>query len=89
MRSKISSVFCEYCFLKVIYLWLCWVFAAALGLSLAAVSRGYSLLEKHELWSMQASGVVAHRLGCPTTTCVIFPDEGSNLCPLHWQVGEY
>ena len=30
------------------------------------------------------SAVVAHRLSC-STTCGIFPDQGSNLCPLHWQ----
>ena len=29
-------------FLKNIYLWLCWVFFAVYGLSLVAVSRGYS-----------------------------------------------
>ena len=28
-----------------IYFWLCWVFLAAQGLSLIAVSRGYSLVE--------------------------------------------
>ena len=26
----------------------------------------------------------AHGLSC-STTCVIFPDQGSNLCLLHWQ----
>ena len=31
-------------FLKLIYFWLCWVFIAACGLSLAAASRGYSPL---------------------------------------------
>ena len=28
--------------------------------------------------------VVAHRLRCPVA-CGIFPDQGSNLCLLHWQ----
>ena len=32
-----------------------------------------------------ASVVVGHRLSCPVT-CVIFPQQGSNLCLLHWQV---
>ena len=27
---------------------------------------------------------VAPRLNCPEA-CEIFPDQGSNLCPLHWQ----
>ena len=28
---------------------------------------------------------MAHGLSC-SATCGIFPDQGSNLCPLHWQV---
>ena len=31
-----------------------------------------------------ASLIVAHGLNCPTI-CGISPDQGSNLCPLHWQ----
>ena len=34
--------------------------------------------------STQASVVVAHRLSC-STACGIFPEQGSNLCALHWQ----
>ena len=30
------------------------------------------------------SVVVAHTLSC-LVACGIFPDQGSNLCPLHWQ----
>ena len=30
------------------------------------------------------SVVAAHGLSC-STACGIFPDQGSNLCPLHWQ----
>ena len=33
----------------------------------------------------RASVVVAHRLSC-SAACGIFPDQGSNPCPLHWQV---
>ena len=29
--------------------------------------------------------VVAHSLSCPTA-CEIFPDQGLNPCPLHWQM---
>ena len=40
------------------------------------------------LWStgsrIRASVVVAHGLSC-LVTCGIFLDQGSNLCPLHWQ----
>ena len=32
----------------------------------------------------RASVVVAHGLSC-SMTCGIFPDQGSNPCPLHWQ----
>ena len=34
------------------------------------------------LW---ASVVVAHGPSCPKE-CEIFPEKGSYLCPLHWQV---
>ena len=45
-----------------IYLRLCWVFVAALGLSLLVASRGYSLVEVHGLLIAMASLVVEHRL---------------------------
>ena len=32
------------------------------------------------------SVVVEHGLNC-FAACVIFPDQGLNLCPLHWQEG--
>ena len=31
---------------------------------------------------------MAHRLGC-SAACGIFPDKGSNPCPLHWQADSY
>ena len=34
-----------------------------------------------ELWL----AAVAHRLSC-STAFVIFPSQGLNSCPLHWQV---
>ena len=34
------------------------------------------------------SEVVAHRLSC-SKSCGIFPDKGSNPCPLHWQADSY
>ena len=35
---------------------------------------------------LQGTGsvVVVHRFSCPAA-CGIFPDQGSNLCLLHWQ----
>ena len=35
-----------------------------------------------------ASVVVVHGLSC-SVACGIFLDQGSNLCPLHWQAGYY
>ena len=38
-------------------------------------------------WALghRLSVVVAHGLSCPAA-CGILPDQGSNLCLLHWQV---
>ena len=68
------------------------------GLSLVAESRDYflvvvhgllvgvaSLVAEHGLWGMWASVAGAFRLSCPKAYG-IFLDQGSNLCPLHWQV---
>ena len=49
----------------------------------ASHCRGLSLLRSTS--SRRASSVVvAHRLSC-SAACGIFPDQGSNPCPLHWQ----
>ena len=40
---------------------------------------------EHRLKGTQASGVAAYRLSCPAV-CGIFPDQGLNPCPPHWQV---
>ena len=45
--------------------------------------RGTSVVVAHGLWSA-GSVVVAHGLSC-SMACGIFPDRGSNRCPLHWQ----
>ena len=79
-----------------IYLWLCWVFVSLRGLSLVAASGGHSssqcaglsLSRPLLLWSTGSrragSVVVEHRPSC-SAACGIFPDQGSNPCPLHWQ----
>ena len=36
----------------------------------------------------QASSVKMHEFSC-SEACGIFPDQGSNLCPLHWQSDSY
>ena len=79
-----------------IYLWLCWVFVSVRGLSLVAASGGHSssrcaglslsrpLLLRSMCSRSAGSVIVAHGPSC-STACGIFPDQGSNPCPLHWQ----
>ena len=87
-------------FKKIIYLfiysWPCWVFVSVRGLSLVAASGGHSssrcaglslsrpLLLRSTGSSHTGSVVVAHGPSC-SAACGILPDQGSNLCPLHWQ----
>ena len=82
--------------------WLHWVFVAVWGLSLVVASRCCSpvavwgrliavasLVAERGLLSTQASVVVVivtHGPSCPEA-CGIFLDQGSNPCPLRWQVG--
>ena len=79
-----------------IYLWLCWVFFSVRGLSPVAASGGHSslrctglslsrpLLLRSTGSRRAGSVIVAHGPSC-STACGIFPDQGSNPCPLHWQ----
>ena len=75
----------------------CWVFVSVRGLSLVAASRGHSssrcaglslsrpLLLQSTGSGRAGSAAVAHGPSC-SAACGIFPDQGSNPCPLHWQV---
>ena len=75
---------------------LCWVLVSVLGLSLVAASRGHSsswcaglppswpLLLRSTGSRRTGSVIVAHGPSC-SVACGIFPDQGSNPCPLHWQ----
>ena len=56
---------------------------AVLGLIAAA-----SPVAEHRLWSTRALVVVVQGLSS-SMICEIFPDQGSNLCPLHWQADSY
>ena len=79
-----------------IYFWLCWAFVSVWGLSLVVASRGHSssrcvglslllpLLLRSTGSRRAGSVVVAHGPSC-SVACGIFPDQGSNPCPLHWQ----
>ena len=85
-----------YLFIYFYYFWLCWVFVSVRGLSLVAASgglsssrcAGLSLSQPLLLWSTRSrhagSVIVAHGPSC-SVACGIFPDQGSNPCPLHWQ----
>ena len=82
--------------LFIIYCWLCWVFVSVRGLSLVAASGGHSssrcaglslsrpLLLRSTGSRRAGSVVVAHGPSC-SAACGIFPDQGLNPCPLHWQ----
>ena len=70
------------------------------GVVLSAVGRGLltvlaSPVSEHRLSAhglqrlqLMGSGVVALGLSLPMA-CGIFPDQGSDTCPLHWQVDHY
>ena len=77
-------------------LWLCWVFVSVQGPSLVVASGGHSssrcaglspswpLLLRSTGSRRAGSAIVAHGPSC-SAACGIFPDQGSNPCPLHWQ----
>ena len=79
-----------------IYLWLCWVFVSVRGLSLVVASGGHSssryaglslsrpLLLRSTGSRRACSVIVAYGPSCSAARG-IFPDQGSNPCPLHWQ----
>ena len=107
-ERKVWEFFYFFIIFFTFYFWLRWVFVAARGLSVVAMSGGYSSLRcaGFSLWwlllwrstgsrhvgsvvvvrGLQSAGsvVVAHGLSC-SAACGIFPDQGSNPCPLHWQ----
>ena len=92
----VGRFFFNFIYLFIYLFWLCWVFVSVCGLSLVAASGGHSSLRRAGLslsrplllWSTGSrrpgSVVVAHGPSC-AAACGIFPDQGSNLCPLHWQ----
>ena len=79
-----------------IYFWLCWVFVSVRGLCPVAASGGHSssrcaglslsrpLLLRSTGSRRAGSVIVAHGPSC-SAACGIFPDQGPNPCPLHWQ----
>ena len=88
--------FNKFIYLFIFYFWLCWVFVSVRGLSPVAASGGHSssrcaglslsrpLLLRSTGSRRAGSVVVVHGPSC-SVACGIFPDQGSNPCPLHWQ----
>ena len=62
------------------------------GLLFAVVHRlliaAASLFAEHRFQGVWASVAVRHRLSC-SVACGFCVDQGSNLCPLHWQMDSY
>ena len=93
--TSISLFFFNYLFIY-FYLWLCWVFVSVRGLSLLVASGGHSSsryagLSLSRPLLLQSTGsrragsvIVTHGSSC-SAACGIFPDQGLNPCPLHWQ----
>ena len=79
-----------------IYFWLCWVFVSVQWLSLVVASGGHSSslcaglslsrpLPLRSTGSRRAGSVVLAHGPSRSAACGIFPDWGTNPCPLHWQ----
>ena len=95
-QIQIFYFFFFFNFIYLFYLWLCWVFISVRGPSPVAASGGHpssrcaglSLSWPLLLWSTGSgstgSVIVAHGPSW-SVACGIFPDQGSNPCPLHWQ----
>ena len=78
--------------------WLCWILAPARGLSPVAASGGHPSSRCAGLspsWPLLLWSTGSRRAGPATVAhgpsrsaaCGIFPDQGSNPCPPHWQAG--
>ena len=93
-NSKLAVLF-FFLILFIIYFCLCWVFVSVRGLSLIVASGDHSssrcpglslsrpLLLRSTGSRRVGSVIVAHGLSCSAARG-IFPDQGSNPCPLHW-----
>ena len=84
------------CMYVCMYVWLCWVFVSVRGLSLVAASGGHSSsrcaglspsrpLPSRSTGSRRAGSAIVAHVPSRSAACGIFPDQGSNPCPLHWQ----
>ena len=97
LRCSVIFLFCfVFKFYLFIYFGLCWVFVSMRGLPLVAASGGHSSsrcaglslsrpLLLRSTGSRHAGSVVVAHGPSRSAACGIFPDQGSNPCPLHWQ----
>ena len=89
-KKKLISLFLFFEFW--VYFWLHWIFIAALRLSLAAPPGGAQASHCSSFSCCRARGpssaLVVHQLRCFEEQG-IFSNQGSNLCPLHWQADSY
>ena len=101
LQMALFSSFSSFFFLRFNFIYFClrWVFVAVRGLSLVGTSRGFSCCGARALGmrapvvvarGLQSTGsaVVVHGPSC-SAACGLFPDQGSNPCPLNWQVDSY
>ena len=67
-----------------------WLLVAEHGLGAQAAAVVACALSGCSLRTLQSAGsvVVARKLSC-AAVCGLFPDQGLNLCPLHWQADSY
>ena len=67
--------------LSLLFFWLHWVF-----IEVRCAGYLFSGFSCCGAWALgtRASVVVVHGLSC-SAACGIFPNQGSNPCPLHWQ----
>ena len=83
-------------FIYLFIFWLCWVFVSVPGLSPVVASGVLSSSRCADLslsrplllrstGSRRAGSVVVAHGPSRSTACGIFPDQGLNPCPLHWQ----
>ena len=96
LKRKSKQYFFFFLIYLFIYFWLCWVFVSVRGLSLVAASGGHSSsqcaglslsrpLLLRSTGSRRAGSVVVAHGPSGSAACGIFPDQGSNPCPLHRQ----